>query len=132
MCNSFCPGLDKLFNGTTADLDHFFAGKLSRKTDSLAGMISDIEGLKPGQLSIGAIAERYAITPRQLERKFRQQTGLSPKTFINILRNRAALVAIKNRGADSLLKIAIDHGYYDHAHLSREIKRFTGTAPSLF
>jgi AraC-like DNA-binding protein len=91
-----------------------------------------MEALRPEQLQVNDIAERYAISPRQLERKFKQQIGVSPQTFINVLRNRAALAAIKKRNNCSLLKIALEYGYYDHAHLSKEIKRFTGAAPSQF
>jgi hypothetical protein len=28
------------------------------------------------------------------------------------------------------LNIAIEHGYYDHAHLTNDVKRYTGMPPS--
>ena len=38
---------------------------------------------------------------------------------------------IKERGADSsLLEIAFETGYYDHAHLANAIKKYTGLQPS--
>ncbi|QNL48721.1 AraC family transcriptional regulator [Olivibacter sp. SDN3] len=47
--------------------------------------------------------------------------------------HRLALSKIKrNKGQKNLLDIAFDCGYYDHAHLSNEIKRYTGLAPSQF
>lgn len=68
---------------------------------------------------------------RQLERCFKKHIGITPKEFANIIRFQFAFSKIKhNEQRKSLLDIAFDTGYYDHAHLSNAIKRYTGLAPS--
>ncbi|WP_449399491.1 helix-turn-helix domain-containing protein [Chryseobacterium wanjuense] len=58
--------------------------------------------------------------------------GLSPKEYSNIIRFQNALSLIKNSKQNrSLLDIAFECGYYDHSHLSNEIRRNTGLSPSL-
>ncbi len=84
-----------------------------------------------GQVTVDSLAKKNHTTPRQLERNFQRYIGISPKEFANIIRFRFALSKIKHRRQDeSLLSIAADCGYYDHAHLTNEIKRYTGLTPS--
>jgi transcriptional regulator GlxA family with amidase domain len=67
-----------------------------------------------------------------LERNFKKLIGLSPKEYSNIIRFQNALSLIKNSSQRrSLLDIAFECGYYDHSHLSNEIKQKTGLSPSL-
>jgi AraC-like DNA-binding protein len=57
--------------------------------------------------------------------------GISPKEYSNIVRFQYALSIIKKSGKNrSLSDIAFECGYYDHAHLTNEIKRNTGLSPS--
>jgi transcriptional regulator GlxA family with amidase domain len=66
-----------------------------------------------------------------LERNFKKLIGLSPKEYSSIIRFQHALSLIKDSKQDlSLLDIAFECGYYDHSHLSLEIKRNTGLLPS--
>lgn len=86
-----------------------------------------------GQVSVDAVAKEFFITHRQLERGFKQYVGIAPKTFINLVRCFHAMAMIRQHsGSKSLLDIALDCGYYDHAHLTNEIKKYTGLTPSQF
>lgn len=68
---------------------------------------------------------------RQLERVFIQHIGITPKSFINFVRYQFAVQNIReNYSAQSLVNLSIDCGYYDHAHLSNEIKKYSGVSPS--
>ncbi|TWV97499.1 helix-turn-helix domain-containing protein [Chitinophaga pinensis] len=81
--------------------------------------------IKRQDVYTGAGGKKH-ITTRQLERNFQRHIGVSPKEFTNIVRFRCALSQIKhNKQEGSLLSIALDCGYYDHAHLTNEIKRYT-------
>ena len=77
------------------------------------------------------LTRRHFVTARQLERSFKYYTGVSPKEFINQERFRYALQAIRHKqpGQD-LADVALACGYYDQAHLSNEIRRYTGEMPS--
>ncbi|MDO7742533.1 MAG: helix-turn-helix domain-containing protein, partial [Pedobacter sp.] len=65
------------------------------------------------------------------ERHFKFHVGISPKEFANLTRYQFASESIsKNSTQSTLLQIALEHGYYDHAHLTNEIKKYTGVTPS--
>lgn len=124
------PDLQKTIQYSTAYLNHFFLNKLSKPKHILLPVIADIQNHK-GQLSAHALAQRHFTTTRQLERSFKQHVGISPKEFINFVRYQFTLSVIKNKASNrSLLDIAFECGYYDHSHLTNEVKRYTGVAPS--
>jgi AraC-like DNA-binding protein len=124
------PDPRKLIADPTRYLTKFFHDKFTPLKHPLLPVITDIE-MHKGQISVSELAKRHFIIPRQLERAFRQHVGLSPKEFINFVRYQFVRRAIRNRPVErSLADIAFAHGYYDHAHLSHEIKRYTGVAPS--
>ncbi|MFY0255284.1 DUF6597 domain-containing transcriptional factor [Chitinophaga sp. 30R24] len=128
---AFCPNLYQTAKKSTAYLNHFFAGELSPRKDNITHLVADLQ-THQGRISVRDLAKKHFMSERQLERRFKQQIGIHPKTFISIVRNQAALNAIKHRDVNSsLLEIALHYGYYDHAHLSKEIKKFTGQPPSL-
>lgn len=127
--NSF--NVDKILDNPFNYFDHFFSERIKSKNNQLRSAIDDIHSTN-GQISIYELSKRNFTTVRQLERNFKKLIGLSPKEYSNIIRFRNALSLIKNsRQNRSLLDIAFECGYYDHSHLSNEIKRNTGLSPSL-
>lgn len=127
--NSF--NVDKILDDPFNYFDHFFSERIKSKNNQLRSVINDIHSTN-GQISIYELSKRNFTTVRQLERNFKKLIGLSPKEYSNIIRFRNALSLIKNSKQNrSLLDIAFECGYYDHSHLSNEIKRNTGLSPSL-
>lgn len=125
------PDLHKTEQHFLSYLNLFFLQRLTPPKHTLSTVIKDIERTN-GRLSIQELAKRNHVTTRQLERNFQRDIGVSPKEFANIVRFQFALTQIKhNTQQDSLLSIALDCGYYDHAHLTNEIKRYAGSAPSV-
>jgi len=126
--NSF--KIDKILYNPLDYLNHFYSDRLINKYNSLQPILNDIHAAK-GQISIAQLSKRNFTTVRQLERSFKRHIGLSPKEYSNIIRFQNALNIIKNSDENrSLLDIAFECGYYDHSHLTNEIKRNTGMAPS--
>jgi AraC-like DNA-binding protein len=127
--NSF--NVDKTFNNPFIYFDLLFSERIKTKNNELQTVISDIHSTN-GQISIYELSKRNFTTTRQLERNFKKLIGLSPKEYSNIIRFQNALRLIKKTNQNrSLLDIAFECGYYDHSHLSNEIKRITGISPSL-
>lgn len=121
-------------NNDTKDLyallNRFFIDRLSVPGQTVFGLIEDIDNLR-GQVTVDDLAKRHSISTRQLERQFKLYLDISPKEYINFVRCQSALEKIRNNQAKkSLLEIAFESGYYDHSHLSNEIKKHTGTIPS--
>lgn len=128
-------GLNSIVDNDTklaSRIDEFFLSGL-RERRPVSTIIETIVQSR-GQISIPDLATKFFITYRTLERLFKNQVGLSPKEFISLVRFRNVLDKIldKSRGKrdESFLSIAYDAGYYDHAHLTREVKQFTGLTPS--
>lgn len=126
------PQLDTTMKHFTGYLDHFFLKILSAPKRSIAPLIADIQGSR-GQISVNALADKYFTTVRQLQRHFNAHLGISPKEFISLVRYQSALEKIRNNTSNkSLAEIAFESGYYDHSHLTNEIKKYTGTPPAEF
>ena len=123
--------IDKILVNHSNYLNHYFLHRIKSKEHRLQSIINDIHSSN-GKLSISELSKRNNITMRHLERKFKSLIGMSPKEYSNIIRFQHALSIIKNPSENrSLLDIAFECGYYDHSHLSNEIKRHTGLSPSL-
>jgi transcriptional regulator GlxA family with amidase domain len=112
-------------------LNQFYIDRLSTPRLSILNIASDISQ-QAGIVKIDSLAKKHFTTVRQLERQFRQQVGLSPKEFINLERFNKAFVRIQKRSKQSLSDIAWDCGYYDHAHMTNDFKRYTGKTPTDF
>ncbi|MBC7921179.1 MAG: AraC family transcriptional regulator [Ferruginibacter sp.] len=88
---------------------------------------------QPNAASLAWLADQSSLSIRQFIRKFEQRLGISPKMFERIVRFDRAY-RMKNAAPDlDWLSIALSCGYYDHQHLVRDYKEFTGLTPqSLF
>jgi AraC-like DNA-binding protein len=81
-----------------------------------------------GPLAVDRIAAAAGISRRQLERRFREQVGLSPNLFGRIIRFQRAFAAV---GHEPGAALAARLGFVDQAHLVREVRRFSGQTPTL-
>ena len=88
-------------------------------------------------VSIDALATHLALSASQLRRRCLQTVGMSPKVLQRTLRfqgflalAQAGATASGRPGADGVAGLAVDVGYADQAHLSRECLRLTGLTPS--
>jgi AraC-like DNA-binding protein len=92
-------------------------------------MRAAIQALMPWHpVTVDAVATHLALSPSQLRRRCLHAVGLSPKVLQRTLRFQGFL-ALAQAGADSVAGLAVDAGYADQAHLSRECLRLTGLTP---
>jgi AraC-like DNA-binding protein len=87
-------------------------------------------------VNIDALAAHLALSTSQLRRRCVHAVGVSPKVLQRTLRfqgflalAQAGATATGRRGADGVAGLAVDAGYADQAHLSRECLRLTGLTP---
>jgi len=77
--------------------------------------------------TLDEIASVAALSPFHLLREFRKAVGMAPHAYLIQRRvEQAKHLLLKGR---SLRTVAIEIGYADQAHLSREFRRFYGTPP---
>lgn len=79
--------------------------------------------------SLLAIARYAGTSARQLERAFAAALGMSPMRYHRKMRLDYARWMMDNK-AENLTQIAIDCGFSDGAHFSREFKAYCGMPPS--
>ena len=87
-------------------------------------------------VNIDTLATHLALSASQLRRRCLHAVGMSPKVLQRTLRfqgflalAQAGATASGRRGADGTAGLAVDAGYADQAHLSRECLRLTGLTP---
>lgn len=111
-------------------LDEFFLGRLAesgsfdRFSTALGVLIAS-----DGAASVDHIANRTAVSARQVDRLFARFLGIPPKTVGRILRFQRALRGLMQDPRCSLADVAANAGYFDHAHFIRDFKRMSGGLP---
>jgi len=87
-------------------------------------------------VDINTLATYLALSASQLRRRCLHAVGMSPKVLQRTLRfqgflalAQAGAMTTGRRGPDGMAGLAVDVGYADQAHLSRECLRLTGLTP---
>lgn len=81
------------------------------------------------RLTLEALSQRLGASPFHLCRVFRDVTGRTLHRQLTVLRLRASLEAVAERGHD-LTHVALDHGFNSHSHFSAAFRREYGMTPS--
>jgi AraC-like DNA-binding protein len=97
----------------------------------LRTVIDAIRSRLEGPLRIGELAALIHVSARQLERRFRQATGLTPSRYI--ARCRVAEACRRLRDTDEPIgRIAIAVGFYDQSAFTKVFRRQIGLTPLQF
>ena len=80
------------------------------------------------RLNIPEIAEQFGFSQRQLERRFMETFGASPREYIIRLRILIACEHLRTSKAP-ISDVALDCGFYDHSSFIRHFKRMLGATP---
>lgn len=82
--------------------------------------------------NLRTLAGQACLSTKQLERKFKERTGVNPKLFERIIRFDKAFRLKNSNPALDWLRIAMECNYHDYQHLAKEYKDFTGLSPVAF
>ena len=91
-------------------------------------VLPSLQYLHRGNGKVQRIAEAAGLSERRLGSLLREQTGLSPKTYLRLRRFQLALDGVARPSVD-WARLAADSGYYDQSHLIRDFKAFCGLTP---
>jgi AraC-like DNA-binding protein len=86
----------------------------------------------PHQLSINHLSERVGFSQKHLIKIFKEHVGVTPKTFLKIIRFQKAIQQIENQTLTNWAGVAFESGYYDQAHFIHDFKEFSGFTPRQF
>lgn len=81
--------------------------------------------------TVGQLADIAHLSPRQVQRLFRQTLGITPKAFINKMRVHQAAHLLMETEL-SLSRIALEVGFCDQSALTFHFKRELGITPLRF
>jgi len=82
-----------------------------------------------GRIDIGRIVDEVGWSQRHLITRFRSDIGLSPKTMARVMRFGRAARLLRLPVRPGLSTIALDCGYYDQSHFTRDFRTFAGVTP---
>jgi AraC-like DNA-binding protein len=103
-------------------------GKNETETDEALKVIRQSKGM----LSIEEVCAQTGINKKQLERKFSQLPGATPKVFSRVCRFLNICNHLDEYKGKSLTALAYECGYYDQSHFINEFKEFSGFTPKEF
>ena len=115
--------------------EHFLLTHLQNPSqyNTLVTQAIDIIHSQNGVISVAELTTMTGATERQLQRKFEEQIGISPKRYTGITRMQYALRMLRTKSAHlSLAGVACESGFFDQAHLIREMKNLSGLTPGQY
>jgi AraC-like DNA-binding protein len=99
--------------------------------ETVDDFVAELEGrrlLSDDPLVLAALrGEETPVSRRSVQRHVVEATGLSANRIRQIVRARTAAERLQH--GEPILDVAHDMGYADQAHLTRDLKRFTGYTP---
>jgi transcriptional regulator GlxA family with amidase domain len=107
---------------------HFYANLADIKDERVRQAAHYIEQRMDSLPTLDAIARYVGLGRRQLTRAFQQALGLSPMEFQRSLRVEYGAWLLLN-SQSSITQIAMDCGFSDGAHFSREFRARFGVCP---
>src|SRR5690606_19458387 len=113
--------------------NNFFRQNLARHTNdrnyvqTAARLIRQHWSLRMSELH-----ELLAISPRQLQREFKNQLGITPKAYMRLARMSAVHQYLNANGNVDLTTVAHASGFSDQSHFVREFHTMTGSRPGDF
>lgn len=104
------------------------AGAVLEPYESLGKVITYIQANYTQKIEITAIAKIAHLSVSQLERRFKKLFKVTPLKYIHQVRLHAS-TRLLSTTRESIGNIAIDCGFYDQSHFTRQFKTAHGISP---
>lgn len=85
-----------------------------------------------GNVKVEELAKETGFTARHIGKLFEKCIGLSPKVYAQIIKLQASMDKIIENNDKRLVEIALDCGFFDHAHMNRMYKKLIKTSSGEF
>ncbi|MGH9026157.1 MAG: DUF6597 domain-containing transcriptional factor [Acidimicrobiia bacterium] len=100
----------------------------AREPDCLADAV--VNEYRQHMARAAPAAKRFGVSERTLHRRCVAAIGYGPATLARVLRFRRFIALAERRPDAGLAVLAVDAGYADQAHLTRETRRLASMTPS--
>lgn len=115
-------------HSAVADVFALLGERLQPIDERVADAVAALEA-SAGMQPIASLAAAGGMSARAFQNAFRTHVGLSAKEFARIQRLQATIRRLD--AADRpMAELAIESGFADQAHATREVRRVTGTTPA--
>lgn len=88
--------------------------------------------LNPDRISIARMNEKIGYSQKHFTEMFRRSIGVTPKSYLKIMRFQKAIRTIDAASTIEWDMIAQDCGFYDQAHFINDFKHFSGFTPEQY
>ncbi|MGJ8663003.1 MAG: helix-turn-helix domain-containing protein [Marinicella sp.] len=88
--------------------------------------------IRKGQVQLEFLEMKAKLSTSHFRKRFREEVGLAPKTFIKIIRVNSMLPILLNNRKHRLVDIGYEYGYFDQSHFIKEFKSVVGCTPKHF
>lgn len=85
-----------------------------------------------GNVRVEELAEETGFTSRHIGKLFERCVGASPKLFSQIIKLQTSMKKVIESGDRRLMEIAVDSGFFDHAHMNRMYRKLIGISSGEF
>lgn len=107
-----------------------FAAKLNPNPCVAFAVSEMIE--RPDRISIAKMNAKIGYSQKHFTEMFRKQVGVTPKSYLKIMRFQKAVRSIDAAESVDWGTIAHDCGFYDQAHFIHDFKHFSGFTPEQY
>lgn len=83
-----------------------------------------------GAVDMRTLARELGYSQKHVIDLFREHVGVPPKLLARLVRFDRLVQHLKAGATGTWAELAQRFGYYDQAHLARDVKQFTGTTPT--
>jgi len=89
-------------------------------------------GLFRTGVTIADCARSIGVSSRHFSQVFREDVGMSPKSWCRVGRFQVAVRALHNRVDIPWATLALECGYYDQSHFANDFRAFSGIDPTTY
>jgi AraC-like DNA-binding protein len=97
---------------------------------AVAYAVRELENAR--ECRVAAVASDVGLSPRRFISVFSSHVGLTPKIFQRVSRFQRVVQSCRLEDDVNWMVLALEHGYYDQAHLVHDFKAFSGLTPTAF
>ena len=115
-------------------LERFLVQRLSATASRNALVTFALDRFRkaPGVASVRDVARSSGWSERRFSQVFREEVGLTPKTWCRVQRFQRAVQQL-HAGVDlRWAELALECGYYDQSHFANEFRAFSGVNPTTY
>ena len=106
--------------------------KILQSVDTIPVPLSSALKALDNKKSPGELSSHITLSQRQIERQFQKWLDMTPKYYQRISRVKKALKIIKLNPTTELADLALNRGFSDQAHMTREFKHIARITPKQY